>query len=64
MSVYVCKTYFDCVERATNFVARFPIALDEPVLVICEDKLTLSVETAIAELTCGSFNVEVTSLGR
>lgn len=64
MSVYVCKTYFDCVERATNFVARFPIALDEPVLVICEDKLTLSVETAIAELTGGSFNVEVTSLGR
>ena len=49
MSVYICKTYFDCVERATDHVARFPINLDDPVIVFCEDKLTLEVERALAK---------------
>lgn len=64
MSVYICKTYFDCVERATDHVARFPINLDDPVIVFCEDKLTLEVERALAKKRGGNFNAEVLSLGR
>ena len=64
MSVYICKTYFDCVERATDHVARFPINLDNPIIVFCEDKLTLEVERALAKKRGGNFNAEVLSLGR
>ena len=64
MAVFTCKTYFDCVNGATDYVARFPTSLDFPALIFCEDKLTMTVETALAEKTGGNFNVEVTSLGR
>ncbi len=51
-------------ERATDHVARFPINLDDPVIVFCEDKLTLEVERALAKKRGGNFNAEVLSLGR
>lgn len=62
--VYACKTYFDCVEAAAQSVAKLEPDLNSPVLVVCEDKLTLSLETAICEKTGGTFTAEVCSLGR
>lgn len=64
MAVYVCKTYFDCVDRATDHVARFVKNLDNPIIIFCEDKLTLEVERQLAKKRGGNFNAEVLSLGR
>ena len=64
MAVYACKTYFDCINAVAAAIKARGEKLDYPVLVVCEDKLTLSVESAICSLVGGSFSVEVCSLGR
>ncbi len=64
MSVYSCKTYFDCIAAAADIAAAFGRSLDERTVIFCEDKLTLSLEQAVVEKTGGTFNTEVTSFGR
>lgn len=64
MAVYTCKTYFDCIEHATNAARELTKDLKRPAIIFCEDKLTLSVEEALAKKAGGSFSVEVSSFGR
>lgn len=64
MAVYKCKTWFDCINAVAEKIKNRGENLDNPTLVICEDKLTLAVETQICELSGGSFSTEVCSLGR
>lgn len=64
MAVYKCKTRFDCINAVAEKIKNRGENLDCPVLIVCEDKLTLAVESKICALTGGSFSAEVCSLGR
>ncbi|MBR1867837.1 MAG: PD-(D/E)XK nuclease family protein [Clostridia bacterium] len=62
--IYTCPTFFDCIEKATALAASFGNDLKTKTTLFCEDKLTLSCETALAEKTNGFFNAEVSSFAR
>ncbi len=64
MPVYFAKTYYDCIDKATDIAASFGRSLKNRTIVFCEDKLTLSIEQSLIEKTGGSFNAEVSSFGR
>ena len=62
--IYVYPTYFDCIEKAAEKAAEKARDLKEKTIIFCEDKLTLSCESALAEKAGGFFGVEVLSFGR
>lgn len=65
MKLFVTETYYSCVEKAAEYIAKTGVSIDSPAVVFCEDKLTLSAESAIAKaMGGGSFGADVTSLGR
>ena len=64
MSVYFAKTYYDCIDKATEIASSFGRSLKNKTVIFCEDKLTLSIEQSLIAKTGGSFNVEVSSFGR
>ncbi|MBQ7373658.1 MAG: PD-(D/E)XK nuclease family protein [Clostridia bacterium] len=64
MSVFTSATYFNCIDNATSLAASFGAGLDTPVILFCEDKLTLSVEKSLVKKVGGAFGAEVLSFGR
>lgn len=64
MAIYVCKTYYDCIDGASALASSFGVSLDEKIILFCEDKLTLSLESALVEKAGGAFGAEVLSFGR
>lgn len=58
------KTYYSCIDSAAEFVSETGVSPSENVVIFCEDKLTLSMETAVAKRLGGTFNTEVLSFGR
>ena len=65
MKLFVTETYYSCVEKAAEYIAKTGVGIDSPAVVFCEDKLTLSAESAIAKAMGGGlFGADVTSLGR
>ena len=58
------KTYYSCIDSAADFAADIGVFPSESLIIFCEDKLTLSVETAIAKRLGGTFNAEVLTFGR
>ena len=58
------KTYYSCIDAAADFAADIGVFPSESLIIFCEDKLTLSVETAIAKRLGGTFNAEVLTFGR
>ncbi|MBQ8726124.1 MAG: PD-(D/E)XK nuclease family protein [Clostridia bacterium] len=64
MAIYTAKTYFDCIDGACDYAASFGVSLDQKIVIFCEDKLTLSVESALVEKAGGAFGAEVLSFGR
>ncbi|MDY2880018.1 MAG: PD-(D/E)XK nuclease family protein [Candidatus Borkfalkiaceae bacterium] len=64
MPVYTSYTYYDCIAAAAKKAASFGNGPDVRTLLFCEDKLTLSLELAVAKETGGTFAAEVSSFGR
>ena len=61
MSIYTCKTYFDCITHATEKANSFGVGLNSNVILFCEDKLALSFEKALVSLSGGTFGSQVLS---
>ena len=57
------KTYYSCIDSAAEFVSETGVSPSENVVIFCEDKLTLSMETAVAKRLGGTFNTEVLTFG-
>lgn len=64
VAVFVSPTYFDCIDCATKKASLLNAGLDNPVILFCEDKLSLSVEKALVKYSNGTFGTEVLSFGR
>ena len=64
MAIYTSHTYYDCIAAAAKKAASFGNRPDVKTLLFCEDKLTLSLELAVAKETGGTFAAEVSSFGR
>lgn len=64
MVIYTTKTTSRISQITAELVAPFARDLSTRYYVFCEDKNTLSLESAIAQKTGGSFNVTVTSFSR
>ena len=58
------KTYYSCIDAAADFAAEIGVFPSRRLIIFCEDKLTLSVETAIAKKLGGTFSAEVLTFGR
>ena len=64
MAIYTAKTFFDCIDGACEYASSFGVSLDQKIVIFCEDKLTLSIESALVEKAGGAFGAEVLSFGR
>ena len=64
MILHGAKTYYSCIDKTADAVCALGNSLEEHIVIFCEDKLTLSVEKAIAERAGGTFNAEVLTFGR
>ena len=64
MILHGAETYYSCIDKTADAVCALGNSLNEHIVVFCEDKLTLSVEKAIAERSGGTFNAEVLTFGR
>lgn len=62
--IFTCATFFDCISAAAKKAASYGGSIDDKIFVFCEDKLTLSTESALVGETGGTFNAEVCSFGR
>ena len=64
MAVYEVKTYFDCVEKASEIALGKGKSLDEKIIIFCEDKMTLTQEESLVKRAGGIFNTEVLTFDR
>ncbi|MBR1677223.1 MAG: PD-(D/E)XK nuclease family protein [Clostridia bacterium] len=62
--IFTSRTFYDCISAAAERASDFGVSPDERTIIFCEDKLTLSIELALAEKTGGTFAAEVSSFGR
>lgn len=64
MSVFVTKTFYDCIDFASEKATKTQSKIDGKTIIFCEDKLSLSLEKALVEKAGGGFSAEVLSFGR
>lgn len=65
LKLRTCKTYAEAISEAASCAAAFGKDLHRRMYAFCEDKLTMSLETAIAAASGGgTFNVRVTTFSR